>query len=208
MGDNVLALTRHRESPESHMPPLHDADRGAARRARWDRNMQAARLYDEAHARFMWGQSSSYEFRAALQMLEAHYPEYAPGRFLKAEHLALENAVPRLVASEAFALLTPEGDMRTVEISAVQVRVGDSRGTVLFVDNEAREIYGQRYQNGSSAELDVALPAFAGEVLAALRDAYDEETATSTARGLRLPPAAETLDRLRAVVAEQTTGGP
>jgi spermidine synthase len=137
VGDNVLALTRHRENPEIYMPPLRDADQAAARRARWERNLQAARFYDEAHARFMWGQSSSYEFLAALQTLETHYPEFAPGRFLKGEHLAHQNTLPRLIASEVFALLTPEGDARTVEISAVQTRVGSSRGTVLFVDNAA-----------------------------------------------------------------------
>jgi spermidine synthase len=207
VGDNVLALTRHRENPEIYMPPLRDADQAAARRARWERNLQAARFYDEAHARFMWGQSSSYEFLAALQTLETHYPEFAPGRFLKGEHLAHQNTLPRLIASEVFALLTPEGDARTVEISAVQTRVGSSRGTVLFVDNAAREIYGQLYRDGDSAELDVVLPAFAGEVLAALRDTYEKEAAASLARGLRLPPTLETLDRLRAVVVAKTTRG-
>jgi spermidine synthase len=207
MGENVLALTRHRENIEDYMTPLSDPERGAGRRARWDRNMRAARIYDAAHAQFLSGRSSSSDFLAALRALEARFPGYAPGRFLKGEYLALKHAEPRFVASEVFALRTPDGGQRSVEISAVQVRVGDSRGVVIFVDNAVREVYGQRYQDGSTEALDVELPAFAGEVLAALRDAYEKEAAAYASRGLALPPDERTLDHLRAVVASKTGGG-
>ena len=207
MGDNVLALTRHRESIADQLAPLDDAERSAARRARWERNLRAAGLYDRAHAQFLWGQASSPDFAALLDALDTYFPDYAPGRFLKGEALALKRAEPRRIASESFALLTPDGGTRSVEISAVAVRIGSSRGVVIFVDNAVREVYGQRYQDGSSAELDAALPAYAGEVLAALREAYEQAAAAAAARGLRLPPAAETLDRLRGVVALKTSGG-
>jgi len=169
--------------------------------------MRAARIYDAAHAQFLSGRSSSSDFRAALLALEARFPGYAPGRFLKGEYLAVKHAEPRFVASEVFALRTPDGGLRSVEISAVQVRVGDSRGVVIFVDNAVREVYGQRYQDGSTEDLDVELPAFAGEVLAALRDAYEKEAAAYASRGLALPPDERTLDHLRAVVASKTGGG-
>jgi hypothetical protein len=115
---------------------------------------------------------------------------------------------PRLVASEAFALLAPDGRRQTVEISAVQIWIGSSRGLVIFADNAVREIYGQRYQDGSTEELEAELPAFAREVLAALRAVYAQEVTASVSRGLPLPPAEETLDRLRAEVAARTRGGP
>jgi spermidine synthase len=207
MGDNVLALTRHRENVSDYLKPLDDPERREARRARWQRRLQAARIHDEAHAQFLWGQAGSSGFRAALETLEANFPDYAPGRFLKGEHQNVKRAVPRLVASEAFALLAPDGSRRTVEISAVQIRIGTSRGLVIFADNAAREIYGQRYQDGSTEELDLALPAFAGEVLASLRAVYAQEVAASASRGMPLPPAEATLDRLRAEVAARTRGG-
>ncbi|HEY5657674.1 MAG TPA: spermidine synthase, partial [Myxococcota bacterium] len=208
MGDNVQALTRHREHLESYMTPLADADLRAARRARWERNLQAARIYDEAHARYLWGQSSSNEFRTLLGMLKTEQPEYAPGRFLQDAVAGQRLLAPKLVASESFALLTAEGGTRSVQISAVDVRVGRSRGKIVFVDNAARNVYGQRYRDGSRAELDVALPAFATEVLAALRSAYEEQAAAAASRGLELPPAEDTLAHLRAVVVARTTEEP
>jgi spermidine synthase len=207
MGDNVQALTRHRENVADYLTPLADAERQAARRARWDRLLGAARIYDEAHAQFLWGRASSREFLTATEALEAGFPDYAPGRFLKGEQLDLQRSQPRLVASEAFAVLAPDGSSRSVEISAVQIRIGRSRGVVIFADNAVREIYGQRFQDGSSEQLDVELPAFAGEVLAGLRSVYAEEAAAAAARGLPLPPAEATLDRLRAEVAARTQGG-
>jgi spermidine synthase len=207
MGENVLALTQHRENVADYLTPLSDAERQAARRARWDRSQQAAQIYDKAHAHFLGGQGSSNDFLAAIETLGASYPGYAPGRFLNGEYLDSKRAVPQLLASEAFALLAPDGTRRTVEISAVQIRVGPSRGLVIFADNAVREIYGQRYQDGSTEELDVALPAFADEVLASLRAVYAQELADSASRGLALPPAEATLDRLRAEVVARTRGG-
>jgi spermidine synthase len=207
MGDNVVALTRHRENVADYMTPLDGADQQAARRLRWDRLLRAARIYDQAHAQFLWGQTSSSAFLAAVETLDAGFPEFAPGRFLRGEYLDFRRAVPRLVASVAFALLAPDGGRRTVEISAVQIRIGSSRGLVIFADNAAREIYGQRYQDGSTEQLDAELPAFAHEVLASLRGVYEQEVAASALRGQSLPPAEETLDRLRAEVAASTRGG-
>jgi hypothetical protein len=207
MGDNVVALTRHRENVADYLTPPDDAERPAARRAHWDRFLRAGRVYDRVHAQFLWGQIFSNEFLSALATLDADFPDYAPGRFLKGEYLDAKRTEPRLVGSESFALLTAAGVPRTVEISAVQIRVGSSRGVVIFADNAAREIYGQRYQDGTSEELDAELPAFAREVLAGLRAVYQQEVATSTARGSRLPPAAETLDRFRAEIAVRTREG-
>jgi spermidine synthase len=200
MGKNVLALTRHRENIADYLTLLPDTEQEASRRARWNRYAQAARIYDKAHAQFLSGRSASDDFRTALGTLTASFPEYAPVRFLKGEHRALESGEPRLLASEVFALLAPNDSPRHVEISAVEVRIGTSRGTVIFVDNAAREVYGQHYQDGSSGELDAGLPAFARQVLARLREVYEAEAASAVSRGRPLPPAEATLDRLRAVV--------
>jgi spermidine synthase len=207
MGDNVQALTKHRENVEDYMAPLSSVERQAARREHWDSLMLAARIYDRAHAQFLWGQDSSKDLLDALAALERSFPAYAPGRFLRGEYADARRGEPRLVASEAFALRAPDGRSRTVTISAVQIRIGTSRGLVIFVDNAKREIYGQRYQDGSTAELDAALPAFAHEVLASLRAVYNREAIASASQGLALPPAQVTLDRLRAEVAARTGGG-
>ena len=205
MGENVTALVRHRESVAHYMTPHPDAEQEAARRARWERYARAARIYDGAHAQFLSSRSASRDFLTALGTLEARYPDYAPGRFLKEEYRALKRGEPRRLASEVFALGTASGGSRKVEISAVEVRVGDSRGVVIFVDNATREVYGQRYRDGSSEELDAWLPAFARQVLARLRGAYEAEAADAASAGRALPPAESTLDRLRSVVLEEVS---
>jgi spermidine synthase len=200
MGGNVLALTRHRDNVADSLTPLSDPALDAARRERWQRRARAAPIYDTAHAQFLSGRVASDDFRTALGILKAYFPDYAPGRFLSVEQSALERSEPRLVASEVFALLAPDGSRREVEISAVEVRIGASRGTVIFVDNAEREVYGQHYRDGSSEELDAGLPAFAHQVLARLRETYEAEAASAASRGHAAPPAEATLDRLRRVV--------
>jgi len=207
MGENVLALTRHRECVADHLVPLASPERQAARRERWNRWLDAARVYDGAHAQLLWGQTGSPELYAAVNTLKTRFPDYAPGRFLRQELLALKRGEPRPLASEVFAVLAPDGRRRNVEITAVEVRVGTSRGAVIFVDNALRDVYGQLYQNGSGEELDAALPDFAHDVLGALRAVYEEERAAASARGLALPPERKTIARLREAVAERTGGG-
>jgi hypothetical protein len=67
----------------------------------------------------------------------------------------------------------------------------------MFVDNAAREIYGQLYLDGRDDELDDALESFADEVLAALRGIREEEAARARARGQAAPADGPTLDRMR-----------
>ena len=207
MGDNVLALTRHRESVSDYMTPLPSSEQASCPKgAMGPPPASCADLRQGARA-VPVGPGLVGRFPRGTRTLETSFPDYAPGRFLKGEYLALKRGEPRLLASEVFALLAPDGRRRRVEISAVEVRVGTSRGAVIFVDNAVREVYGQRYQNGSTEELDAALPAFAGEVLATLREVYEQEAAAATSRGLVLPPQQATLDRLRAAVAAKTGGG-
>jgi spermidine synthase len=151
-GDNVVALTRHRES-------LHGED------------LEPARLYDTAHALFLWGRAGSAEFARAFDALKQRFPWYAPGRFLareveerNARQPVLRGETPVQVRGAAGATATV-----TVVLSVVTLVIGPERGVVMVVDNEAREIYGQRYLDAPAGGLDAILEARARSLLAGIR---------------------------------------
>ena len=106
MGDNVPALAGVRESILDVLTP---APAGAARTeqvARWQRNDDAARLYDQAHALFLWGESGGAAFRRSREGLLASFPRYAPFRFLEREYQAGVAETPRRIAYADFAVST------------------------------------------------------------------------------------------------------
>ena len=89
-------------------------------------------------------------------------------------------------------------------MSAVIVPVSTGRASIMFVDSRARLVYGQVYVDDYSRNDRVQ--EFVGEVMGAIRAAYDEEAAAALARGGGLPPAAATLRRLKAVIASKVQG--
>ena len=149
-GDNVVALTRHRES-------LGGED------------LDAARLYDRAHALFLWGRAGSAEFADAFGALRARFPEYAPGRFLAREVEERLARQPVLRGQVPVEVLLASGVRRHVVLSVVTLEIGPERGVVMVVDNDAREIYGERYVDAPIAALAANLEARAGTVLDGIR---------------------------------------
>ena len=162
MGENVIALTNHRETL------LGD-------------DLDAARLYDRAHALLLWGRSGSSEFSEAFGALRSRFPDYAPGRFLEREIDERRSREPVLVGQVAVEVLSAAGPPRKIVLSAVTLKIGPERGVVMVVDNAAREIYGERYVDDTATTLDGTLEAMSLEVLAGLR----HETIARTADDLR-----------------------
>jgi spermidine synthase len=142
---NVRALTAHRESLESYVRAADDPTVRGAQRRRWNAQYEAARAADPALALFLGRKAGHPDFIHALAALEQNFPSYAPGRFLKAEHEAVTALEPRPLHAERLKFLNERGAPVAVEISAVLVPVSKTRAAVMFVDNDAREIYGQQY---------------------------------------------------------------
>jgi hypothetical protein len=85
-----------------------------------------------------------------------------------------------------------------VEISAVLVPVSKTRASVMFVDNRARVVYGQMYVD--NYDQDGRADRFAVDVLAAVRAAYEREAIAASGLKQALPPATETLSKIKAVI--------
>jgi spermidine synthase len=208
MGDNVAALAVARESLLPYLAPAPAAQERESQAARWERSLAAGRLYDRAHALFLWGQRSSPEFLSLAGGLERGFPGYAPYRFLRQEIRREAAATPRLAEQAAFPVLSDGGAERLLRVSAVTMHVGETRAAVVLVDNDRRDIYGQRYLDAGRGELDAAASRFAGEAIAALRATYQDEAAEARRRGQALPAEARTVARLKERVARIVTEPP
>jgi len=149
-GDNVVALTRHRES-------LRGED------------LEAARLYDKAHALFLWGRAGSAEFVQAFGALRQRFPGYAPGRFLAREVEERIERQPVLRGEAAVVMRRGDGAPAGVLLSVVTLEIGPERGVVMVVDNDAQEVYGERYVDAPGGGLKAILEARARSLLAGIR---------------------------------------
>jgi len=172
MGDNVRALAEVRENILDVLRPAPEGPTRTDQLERWKKNEEAARLYDQAHALFLWGEAGGDPFLRVRARLSESFPRYAPFRFLEREYQTGLAETPKRIAYADFPVRTPSGGQRVLQVSAVTMRMGDARAVVMFVDNDRREIYGQRYFDGSALELDREVERFTEETLNALRTAY------------------------------------
>jgi hypothetical protein len=200
---NVNALSRHRENI---LPYLVPAPAGRPREdqvLRWKRNAEAAAIHDVAHGLFLGVRYDEPDFQMLMAELDVKYPDFAPGRFLKKEYLTEQSRVPYLVDQKPFTLLDEKGATVVVEVAAVVTRVSEERAAVLFVDNAARVIYGQRYFSGPG--LDPTMRAFVRDVLAALQATYRAEADAARKQGRAFPSAAPTMQKIRDVITTKVT---
>ncbi len=150
-GDNVAALTRHRESLQGE-------------------DLEAARLYDRVHALFLWGRAESAEFAEAFGALRDRFPDYAPGRFLAREVEERTAREPVLRGQTQVAERRAAGAPAAVVLSVVTLEIGPERGVVMVVDNDARLTYGELYVDAPVGRLEAILEARARSILAGIRD--------------------------------------
>ena len=102
--------------------------------------------------------------------LETKYPWFAPGRFLKNEYLAQSAPKSELFEKMQFVLFNERGGQVQVEISVMLAPIGKERVSVVFVDNNAKVIYGQRYLSGPG--LDQQIRRFTDGVTSDIEAAY------------------------------------
>ena len=198
MKDNITAIIQNRENILPYLAPVQGAEARTEQVSRWTSNKAAAEIAGPALALYKGGQHETSEFKKFMAELDAKYPWFAPGRFLKNEYLEAESRVPKLLQQIRFILLNARGEKLSVDISAVIARESDERAAVLFVDNAVRKIYGQRYFSG--ADLDARMRGFVSDVAAALQAAYREEAERSRGQGIAYPAAGPTLQRIQDII--------
>jgi len=189
MGSNTDALARYRESILPYLKPAPSAAARKEQTRKWTRNGEAAVIKDHLQALLLRGGYNTPDFTQRLAAIEQRYPEYAPGRFIRREYDHAMLRIPTLMEKITLAFLDERGGKTVLEISAVLARVNEERAAVIFVDNNARVVYGQRYFTGFTGEdIDRRMNGFARDVLTGVQDLYRAETETARARNRELPP--------------------
>ena len=198
---NVRALAAHRESILPYLAPAAEPQAREEQQRRWGLQREAGRVADPALALLLGGKAADAQFTEALARLDRNYPWYAPGRFLRGEYEAALALAPRPLETAAFTLTSDGGRRVVVEITAVLVPVSRTRAAVMFVDNRARVVYGQRYVD--DYEGSEAVSALVADVMATIRALYQTEAAIAIARRNAPPVAADTLQKIRATIASK-----
>jgi spermidine synthase len=198
MEANVRALAGYRESLLPYVAPAPDPRARDEQRRRWDLQREAGGVGDPALALFLGGETADPRFAHALAELNARYPWYAPGRFLNSEYEAALARAPRPLDTATLTMAGDDGRPVVVEITAVLVPVSRTRAALMFVDNRARVVYGQRYVDDREGT-DVAAR-LAADVMATIRAVYEREAEAVSARRAP-PPAGETLRKIQAAIA-------
>lgn len=202
MQANIEALARHRESILAYLSPAPEPAAREQQKIRWTTAGQAAALTDQAHALFLGGRDNSRRFQQIINRLGDEYHWFAPARFLIQEYRDVVAMVPRLIRQKTFELLDDQGRVIRWTISAVMARAGGERAAAVFVDNAARQIYGQRYFSGP--DLDQAISGFIDEVMQAIQTTYLGESRTALGQGRRFPSASKTLLKIKQTITDMT----
>ena len=209
-GKNVLALSAAREDLLPYLAPAPAGPERAAQVERWMHHFGTARLFDEAHGRFLLGERDNAGFLSLLAELRARDPQYAPTRFLVDSLASWARGSPELVRFADFAFRTDAGGRDVIRISAVRQFLNRGRVLVSLVDNDRREIYGQRLidgEDGQYEKLDAEVVRFVDASLSSLAGAARRVAASD---GLpREPDLAQALRREAAqVVGRLPTASP
>jgi spermidine synthase len=196
MGENVTALAAAREGLLPYLVPASGDEVRAEQRARWERNLSTARLCDRAHALHLWGRNDS-ELRTLMAELGKRAPEYGPYLFLRRQLERADAAAPRLADETSFPVGVPGGGQRMLRLSAVTMRIGDARAVVMFVDNDRRVVYGERYIDAPPDALEALVARFASETTSSLRREYVQMAEEARRRGEAVPSEAHAAERLK-----------
>lgn len=198
MGNNSQVIARFREGILPYLVPASQGKPREEQINKWKVYGQAAVIADRARSMYLGGHDNEPEFSRLMAALDKKGPEFAPGRFLKATHLDELSHIPKLFKKIPFTLLNSGGKNVVVEISAVIVRMSDERAAVMFVDNAARKIYGQRYLD--APDLDKQIHQFADGVMSDMETAYRQEARRALTEGKAFPARKSTLQRIKQII--------
>jgi len=198
MGINVDTLAKYRESILPYLLPARNTDARQGQEKKWATISDAAKIADNAHALFLGERHNKSEFLLRLAMLEKNYPLFSPGRFLKQEYLDRVLVVPTLLQKRPLVFLNNNGEKVVIEISAVIARVSEVRAAVVFVDNSAKKIFGQRYFSGDN--LDKTMGNFTEDVMVSIQAAYLADVELAQQGGKKFPALDSTMNRIKDII--------
>lgn len=199
--ENLEILVRFRESILSYMMPTDEMDRLEERKRIWQTYEEAFQYYDRAHALLLGGNFKGLEFLRLMEIIDKRFPTFAPGRFLKAEYEELTFMEPKPIKKAPFYLLDITGELSFMELTAVIAPVSREKVAVIFVDNNARIVYGQTFFSGQDMEESVRR--FVDDTMLALQDAYHKEMRLAQRQGKKYPEARKTIDIMRKIIQEK-----
>jgi spermidine synthase len=185
VASNFASLTALRRPPQEIAP--------------WARASSTAAAVDRLQARALAGESPT-ALAAEVQTLEETAPADGRLQLLAQQVDTLMAGIPRPLGTESFPVLAEDAPAR-LDITAVSVRTGTGRAALIFVDNAAREVYGERYLEAPEELLDLLVRTEANQVLGALREEHAALAREAEGRGLPTPRREEVASRLRARVA-------
>jgi spermidine synthase len=201
MGENVTAILQNRESILPYLLPARGEWARAEQVKKWTSNRAAAETAGPAHALFLEGRHETPEFKKYMTELDAKYPLFAPGRFLKNEYLAQAALKPGLLEKTAFVLYNERNEKIRIEISAVLVPISSERASIAFVDNDAKVIYGEvqvsGYKNNTLSR------GFVRDVLTSIQAAYQQEAELALRQERGLPPVGPTMRKIKDIIADK-----
>jgi spermidine synthase len=195
MKANVNAIVQYRESILPYLVAPTDKKERAQQEKRWATHPEAIQMTSQALGLFLNGEAKTSEFIRLMEQLDRQYPQFAPARFLKNETMTALRREPKLLQKVALILLNEKGAKIRVEISAVLVPVSDERVSVVFVDNDARVIYGELYFSGLKKE--EYIQQLVNEIMVSIRMAYYHDAMDALQQGDRFPLAALTLRKIK-----------
>lgn len=197
MGKNAGIISRYRESILPYLIAPRDEATRARQRAGWEERERAARLTDMGQAMALGGGITSQEFNAVMTELDKKYPAYAPGRFLKDLYLKKMAQMPQLLQRKVFALANERGERVVREISALKIQHTSEIADILFVDNEARVVYGEITIRG--ADKTEFIDRLVNMTMSALGEMYQQEAAIASQRG-GLPFVESITEKMKSII--------
>jgi spermidine synthase len=198
MEDNVYALIKHSESILPYLAPEKGLKERTSQGKKWATIHEAGKIGGPALALFLGGKTGTQEFNTYLKELDKKFPEYAPGKFLRGEYQTLLTMNPRLLQKLPLILVNQKGRRVILEISAVLVPVSKQRGSIMFVDNQARVVYGQLYVwNYDKNEF---VNRFVSEVLMGIQTTYQKEVESAMRQKGMFPLVEPTLRKIKDII--------
>jgi spermidine synthase len=183
MGTNVAEITSLRESIVHHLKLAPTESARAADAARWARSDQTNRLVDRMHVLSLLEQRDTPEFLAVRDAVAASDPDHGRFDFLRRLDDRKREQRPAVADVYACEVMTPAGTPRRMQISAVVVRVGDTRWALYVVDNDRRSLFRTTYVDGPPATLHTRLKAVTAAHMDAVRKACADATEEARHRG-------------------------
>jgi len=201
MEANVYAIIKCRESILPYLVTPKEKMAQAEQKKRWADHPEAVETTGRALGLFLGGRLNSPEFNESMKELDKKFPRYAPAKFLEDEVQRALSMNPRLLQSIPFLLLNEGGLKSMTEISAVLVPISKGRASIMFVDNQARVIYGQLYV--SDYNTSDFVNRFVNEVMVHIRAVYQKEVENALRQGGTLPLAEPALRKIKDTIVDE-----